>query len=256
MKKVKKSANPDKEMSLSGHLRELRNRLLLCLILLAATMLAGLNRAPQLVALLLSIGEKYHYHFIYISPQELLLQYFFLSFVTGLCVTLPVIVYQLWAFVRPGLKKGENLLFLSAVVFGLVCFCAGIYFAYRIMLPFMLEFLISLSGGSSVEASISVQNYIHFLMSIFIVFGVVFELPVVSILLTQMGFLKVRWMKKGRRAVIVVIFFVAAVITPPDIVSQVMVAVPMMALYELSILLCTFCQYVKGRAKQTTGKTG
>lgn len=250
MKKFKEHSNPDKEMSLSEHLRELRNRLLICVILLLAAILIALNQAPQFVALLLNIGREYQYQFIYISPQELLLQYFFVALVAGICVTLPVTVYQIWAFIRPGLKKGENLFFLLAMVLGMVCFCIGIYFAYRIMLPFMLKFLISLSSGSGVTASISVQNYINFLMTIFIVFGMVFELPVVSILLTQMGFLKVQWMKKGRRVVIVVIFLVAAIITPPDVVSQVMVAIPMLVLYELSIILCTICQSLKNRAQK------
>jgi sec-independent protein translocase protein TatC len=108
------------------------------------------------------------------------------------------------------------------------------------MLPFMLYFLIDISNGSDISASISVQNYISFLLTIFMIFGVVFELPVVSVLLTQLGLLKVEWMKKGRRVVIVVIFFLAAVITPPDIVSQIMVGIPMIGLYELSIIICTF----------------
>ncbi len=237
-------------MSLSGHLRELRNRLLVCFIVLAAAVIISLNQAPRLVSLLLDIGRDYNYHFVYISPQELLLQYFSISLTAGICITLPVAVYQVWAFVRPGLKKEENLFFLSALVFGLACFCAGVYFACRVMLPFMLDFLITLSRGSGVSAAISVQNYIHFLMTIFIVFGAVFELPVVSILLTQMGFVKVQWMKKGRRVIVVVIFFVAAVITPPDVVSQVMVAVPMMLLYELSIILCTFFQKMKERVQK------
>lgn len=254
MKIFKKHANPDKEMSVQNHLRELRNRLLVCVVLLLIAMLAGLNQAPKLVTLLLDIGKEYQYHFIYISPQELLLQYFFVALVVGLCVTLPLLAYQIWAFLRPGLKKGENLLFLFAVVFGLAFFCVGVSFAYRIMLPFMLKFLISLSKGSQVDAAISVQNYIHFLMTIFLVFGMVFELPVLSILLTQMGFLKVRWMKKGRKVVIVAIFFVAAVITPPDVVSQLMVAAPMMALYELSIVLCTICQYLRDRGKKIKNK--
>jgi sec-independent protein translocase protein TatC len=87
-------------------------------------------------------------------------------------------------------------------------------------------------------------------MTIFLIFGIVFELPVVSVLLTQMGLLKPEWMKKGTRVVIVVIFVVAALITPPDIVSQIMVAIPMIGLYELSILLCTICQKLRG-AKAT-----
>jgi sec-independent protein translocase protein TatC len=82
-------------------------------------------------------------------------------------------------------------------------------------------------------------------MTIFVLFGAVFELPVLSVLLTQMGLLKVQWMKKGRKVMIVVIFFVAALITPPDVISQIMVAVPMMALYELSIVLCLLFQRMK-----------
>lgn len=236
-------------MSLSDHLRELRNRILVCVVLLIISMLVGLHFAPDLVEMFLDIGKQYHYRFVYIAPQELLLQYFSVAFLLGLCVTLPVLFYQAWAFMRPGLKKNENLFFLFAMVFGLICFGGGVYFAYRVMLPFMLYFLITLSSASKVTASISVQNYMTFLMTVFVIFGIVFELPVVSVLLTQMGLLKVRWMKAGRRVVIVAIFVVAALITPPDIVSQVMVAIPMMALYELSIILCTICQKLHDRAK-------
>jgi sec-independent protein translocase protein TatC len=237
--------NQDKTMSLTEHLRELRNRVLICVILLVGAVLLGLQVAPGIVKLLMEMGEKYSYHFVYLSPQELLLQYFSVSLIFAVCVTLPVTGYQIWAFVRPGLKKNENLFFMLALIFGLICFCIGVWFAYKVMLPFMLYFLISLSEGSGVEASISVQNYVSFLMTIFVLFGAVFELPVLSVLLTQMGLLKVQWMKKGRKVMIVVIFFVAALITPPDVISQIMVAVPMMALYELSIVLCLLFQRMK-----------
>lgn len=247
MRKKKKS----EYMSLAGHLREMRNRIFVCLILFAASAAGSLAYAKELVTFLLSIGRDYGYRFVYIAPQELLMQYFAVSLIAGGCVTLPMLFYQVWAFLRPGLKKSENLFFLSAMACGLLCFGAGVYFAYRIMLPFMLNFLISLSGGSGVAASVSVQNYITFLMTVFMVFGAVFELPVVSVLLTQMGFLKVEWMKKGRKVMIVVIFFTAAVITPPDVVSQILVAVPMVILYELSILLCSVCGRLKSGRKKS-----
>ena len=176
--------------------------------------------------------------------------YFFVAFIAAICVTFPLLFYQIWAFVSPGLKKNENLFFLCAMIFGLICFGIGVFFAYRLMLPFMLHFLSTLSEGSGVEAAISVQNYISFLMTIFVIFGAVFELPVLSFLLTQMGLLKVEWMKKARKAMIVVIFFVAAVITPPDIISQISVALPMIVLYELSILICTAGQKLKKRAER------
>ncbi len=240
--------NSEKEMTLSGHLRELRNRLFVCVALLLAAVAAGLHYAPEIVEMLLGIGKQYGYQFVYISPQELLMQYFSVALVFGVCVTFPVLCYQTWAFVSPGLKKNENRLFLFAMLFGLACFCVGVAFAFKIMLPFMLHFLISLSGASSATASISVQNYMTFFTTMFLVFGFMFELPVLSVLLTQIGLVKVRWMRKGRRVVIVAVFFIAAVITPPDVVSQIMVAIPMMGLYELSIILCTFGEKLKGES--------
>ena len=237
-KHKKKSSNKD-QMALSGHLKELRNRALICVVCLVLAFLVCLNYAPQLVEFLTDMGKNYGYHYIYVAPQELLMQHFSISLLAAVCVTLPVLLYQIWAFIRPGLRQKENALFLLALVFGLACFLVGVFFAYKVMLPFMLEVLIGVTAGTEIAASITVANYITFLLTMFMIFGVVFELPVLSVMLTQLGLLKVEWMKKGRRVIIVVIFFVAALITPPDIVSQIMVALPMMALYEMSIIICS-----------------
>lgn len=249
----KKKKRQEQSMTLAGHLRELRNRLVICMICLVVSSLAGLNYAPRLVELLTDMGKVYGYSYVYIAPQELLMQYFSIALLAGVCITFPVILYHIWAFVQPGLQKNENFLFLSAIFFGLLCFAAGIVFAYKIMLPFMLHFLIGISAGSEIRASISVQNYITFLMTIFMIFGIVFELPVISVLLTQLRLLKVEWMKKGRRVIIIIIFVVAALITPPDIVSQIMVAIPMVGLYELSIIICSIL--MKFRKKETETDT-
>ncbi len=243
----------EKNMTLSGHLRELRNRLLVCLVCLTLSFLVGLKFAPDIVTFLTDMGKIHGYAYVYIAPQELLLQYFSVALLVGVCITLPVILYNIWAFIQPGLKKNENVLFMSVMIFGLIFFAIGIIFAYKIMLPFMLYFLIDVSRGSGISASISVANYLSFLFTIFLIFGIVFELPVVSVLLTQMGLLKVKWMRKGRRFIIVIIFFVAAVITPPDIVSQIMVAIPMIGLYELSILISSLL--LRLRSKKAEDKT-
>ena len=179
--KHSKEQEQDGEMSLSGHLRELRNRILACVIVLVVAILAGLHYAPQIVQVFLQMGEGLDYEFVYIAPQELMLQYFYVSFLFGICVTIPVLLYQAWAFIRPGLKKSENFLFLIAMIFGLLCFGAGACFAYKIMLPFMLYFFNTLSIGSGVSAYISVQNYLSFLLMVLIIFGIVFELPMVSV---------------------------------------------------------------------------
>ena len=251
MAKHKKKPESKDQMALSGHLKELRNRVAVCVVCLVGAFLVCLNYAPVIVEFLTDMGKAYGYQYIYVAPQELLMQHFSISLLASVCVTFPVLLYQIWAFVRPGLSKKENLVFVLAVTFGLLCFLVGVYFAYEIMLPFMLEFLIGVSAGTEIAASITVANYITFLLTMFVIFGIVFVLPVLSVMLTQLGLVKVEWMKKGRRFIIVVIFFVAALITPPDIVSQVMVAVPMLGLYEVSIILCTILSKLK-RKKQKT----
>lgn len=248
-----KGKNAEKEMALSGHLKELRNRIMVCVLCLVVTFVVCLTYAPQIVEFLTDMGKEYGYSYVYIAPQELLMQHFSISLLAAVCVTFPVIVYQVWAFIRPGLKKKENLLFILAVSFGLLCFLAGVYFAYKVMLPFMLQFLIGVSVGTDISAAITVGNYIAFLLTMFVVFGLVFELPVVAVMLTQLGILKVEWMKKGTRVMIVVIFFLAAVITPPDVVSQVMVAVPMIGLYEVSILISAILMKFKKKKTASEG---
>ena len=237
-------------MTLSGHLKELRNRLAVCAIVLFATCLVGLYFAEDVVDYLLNIGTQYNYVFVYISPQELLLEYFSIALLIAACVTVPLLLYEAYAFMSPGLMKHEKLFFRIAMICGLTCFVIGVLFAMKIMLPFMLYFLIKISDGTQVSASISVQNYMSFLMTVFVCFGIIFELPVVSVLLTQMGILKSAWMKKGRRPMIVVIFVIAAFITPPDVVSQIMVAIPILGLYELSIILSSLVEWSR-RKKET-----
>ncbi|MCD7957339.1 MAG: twin-arginine translocase subunit TatC [Lachnospiraceae bacterium] len=241
-------------MPLSGHLRELRNRLAICMGTLVVAFLVALYFSQDLIEFLTSMGTVYGYEFVYIAPQELLMQQFSIALVAGVCICLPVILYHIWAFIQPGLKANENSLFLAAIISGLICFLIGILFAYRIMLPFMLKFLIDISLGSTITAAISVEKYVSFLLTIFLVFGIIFEMPVVSVLLTQMGLLRVEWMKKGFRPAIIVIFFIAAVVTPPDIVSQTMVALPMILLYQFSILLSSLLLRFRRKKKKEDGQ--
>ncbi len=237
-------------MSLSGHLRELRNRVVICVVCLVFTFLVGLHFAPDLVELLTGMGEQYGYQYVYIAPQELLMQYFSVALIAALCIAFPVIAYNIWAFMKPGLRKNENFLIRAALVCGLGCFVIGVLFAYYIMIPFMLHFLIDLSRGSDITASISVQSYLTFLFSIFLIFGIIFELPVMSVVLTQVGILKTKWMRKGRKLIVICIFVISALVTPPDIVSQIMVAIPMIALYEVSILISSALLKLRKKKQQ------
>ena len=249
-KKAKESASPDGSMSLSGHLRELRNRILVCVILLVVVFGVCLSFAPQIVTLLTDMGERYNYVYVYIAPQELFLVYMNVALVGAVVVCFPVLAYQIYAFCSPGLSGKERGYISGSLIAGGLCFLLGVAFAYFISLPFMLRFLIQFTGEVDVSASISIQQYVSFLLTVFVIFGLVFELPVVSVLLTGLGLVKAEWLVKGRKVMIVIIFVLAAIITPPDIVSQVMVAVPMLGLYEISIALSRMV----GKMKKTAAE--
>lgn len=251
MKKKPEEKTKQDQMSLSGHLRELRNRLIAVLVFLAVGIVVSFAYAEPFVTLLTDMGEQFGYVFVYIRPQELLMVYFGVSLLGGLVLALPVILYETYAFCSPGLKKIEKTLMLLGATFGTVFFCMGVLFAYKITVPFMLRFLIAFSKDVAVSASISIEEYITFLMTVFVIFGVIFELPVLSVILTALGIVKPQWLAAARKVMIVVIFFLAAVITPPDIVSQIMVAIPIIVLYELSIFLSRIVFRMKRKQKES-----
>jgi len=251
-KKPSRMTSEDKKhdeasMPLSGHLRELRKRLVIVAIVLFAFVLISLRFAPQIVTVLTDMGSGYGYQFVYLAPQELLLVYLNIALICGCVLTLPVFVYHAYGFCSPGLEKKEQTFAKLALVGGTGCFLLGVAFARYVSLPFMLSFLIQFTSQVDVSASISIDQYVSFLLTVFIIFGCVFELPVVTVLLTALGIIKADWLAKGRKVMIVVIFFIAAVITPPDIVSQIMVALPIVLLYQISILLS---RLVEKRKKQ------
>lgn len=252
--KKKKDTKDGGSMPLTGHLTEMRNRLIACVVVFIAASLIFLSQAERLMSLLTDMGRAYGYVYVFLAPQELLMQYFKVSLIASVCITLPLILYEVWAFARPGLSRRENFATVFALVFGLLCFAAGVLFAYKITLPFMLQFLIKLNTTGDIAASISVESYINFLLTVFIIFGCVFEMPLLSVILSRLGILTPKLMRKIRSGVIVAIFVIAAIITPPDIFSQVMVAIPMVGLYELSILLsAAVCRFV--RKKSPDGET-
>ena len=233
--KSKDKPNADGSMSVSGHLKELRNRILVCVILLFVAFGICLSFAPTFITYLTKMGEAYNYVFVYIAPQELLLVYLNTALIAALVCCFPVIAYEAYAFCSPGLKKKERFFIIASLLAGSLFFLLGVAFARFISLPFVLRFLIQFTHEVDVSASISIQQYISFLLTLFVIFGLVFELPVISVLLTGLGLIKAEWLVN--KVMIVIIFVMAAIITPPDVVSQIMVAVPMIGLYELSILL-------------------
>ena len=240
VKRKKKKAEvmaEDGSMTLTGHLKELRNRLIICAVVFVVGVVVSLAYADRLIDLLTAMGRDY-YEFVSIAPQEKLMQYFRVSLLAAVVVTVPVALYQVYAFAKPGLKKSETFFLKLVILLGLALFVVGVMFAYKLMMPFMLRFLSTgIEGADYIQTTTSIESYVSLCLTMFIIFGCVFEMPLVTIILSKMGIANPQILKKGRGVAIVLIFFVAAVVTPPDIVSQCMVAIPMMLLYFVSIFL-------------------
>ncbi|SMF34740.1 twin-arginine translocase subunit TatC [Pseudogulbenkiania subflava] len=154
-------------------------------------------------------------------------------------ISLPNTLYQIWAFVAPGLYAHEKKLILPLVVSSVVLFFTGMAFAYFLVFPVVFGFMSSVTP-QGVAMMTDIDKYLSFVLGMFVAFGVTFEVPIVVILLTRMGIVTVEKLRAGRPYVIVGAFVVAAVVTPPDVLSQIMLALPLWLLYEFGIVMAIF----------------
>jgi sec-independent protein translocase protein TatC len=152
-------------------------------------------------------------------------------------IALPVVMYQLWAFIAPGLYLHERKLILPLVVSSYALFIIGMAFAYFLVFPTVFKFMASYNAPLGAEMSTDIDNYLSFAMTTFLAFGITFEVPVVVVVLVRMGMVSLSKLKEIRPYVIVGAFVVSAVVTPPDVLSQLLLAVPMVFLYELGLLV-------------------
>ena len=217
VKRKKKKAEvmaEDGSMTLTGHLKELRNRLIICAVVFVVGVVVSLAYADRLIDLLTAMGRDY-YEFVSIAPQEKLMQYFRVSILAGVVVTVPVAFYHIYAFAKPGLKRSESTFFKLVMLLGLILFCVGVLFAYKLMMPFMLRFLSTgIEGAEYIQTTTSIESYVNLCLTMFIIFGCVFEMPLITIILSKMGIINPQILKQVRGVAIVVIFFIAAVVTP------------------------------------------
>src|ERR1700693_705559 len=229
-----------------SHLVELRDRLLrailsvlvtfLCLFpwakdlyaLLARPLLAALPAGGQMIATDV-VG-------VFLVPMKV-------AFLVAFVIALPYVLYQAWAFVAPGLYAHEKRLVLPLVVASSALFLVGMSFAYFLVFPTVFKFMASIAP-TGVAWMTDIDKYLSFVLTTFIAFGVTFEVPVVVIVLVRVGVVSIDKLKEIRPYVIVGAFVVGAIFTPPDVISQVMLAVPLWLLYELGIV----CARVVGRS--------
>ncbi len=183
---------------------------------------------------------------IFTAPGEIVLLSLQIAIAGGLIVAAPVVFYQLWRFVSPGLYKKERRTILPVVIFSTFFFLLGILFCYSTF-PLLMKFLVTYAGNR-IDPMFKVNDYFGFLLKLSFSFGIVFELPVVSFILARVGVLTAGFLIKQFRYAIIIIFIIAAILTPPDVVSQCILAGPLLLLYGLSILVAAVV--TKGNKKR------
>lgn len=226
--------------SLGDHLGDLQRVLLRSVI---AILIAGVGAfcfAPYLFKILLQPYLSFTQHQAVViqslDPSETFSISMQISFIVGIVMASPVIVRELWWFVSPGLTAKERRYISGAFLFGLVLFAAGVIMAYIVVLPVSLRFFWDYSIGLGITPAWSIDNYFSFVLTTLLAFGVAFELPIVTTLLSYLNIVTPELLSKSRRYAIFAIVALAAVLTP-DVVSLFLMALPMMALYELAIVL-------------------
>ncbi|MEI7906812.1 MAG: twin-arginine translocase subunit TatC [Bacteroidota bacterium] len=240
----------EREMGFLDHLEELRVRILVAvmsvlIISIIAAFFADFLVKDVLLGPLLAVGLKAQV----LTPYGIMLTYMQVVIVVGIIGAMPVILYELWKFVSPGLMPNERKYAFWIVFFTSLCFLSGISFAYFILVPTALKFF-STFGTDVFQLNIAINEYISFMLSLILGSGLVFELPMIAYFLTKIGILNPKFMRKYRRHAIVVILIISAIVTPtPDMLTQSLLAAPMIILYELSIFISMFAQ--KKSAKES-----
>jgi len=226
------------EMTFLEHLEELRWRIIYSIIgILVGTIICWIFIDFLVNDILLLPARNAHVQLQNLKPFGQLMLFFEVAIVGGAILSLPNIFYQLWKFISPALKKNERKYISAIVTFSTLCFLIGIVFAYYVMLPLSLKFAVQF-GTAEIKNIFAITEYMSIIISIMLGSGLVFELPMISFFLTKIGILKPSFMKKYRRHAIVVIFIAAAFLTPgTDPVSQLILAAPLVLLYEISIII-------------------
>ena len=222
-------------MPISGHLQELRSRLIKSVLILLLFFGGAFYFSDNLLFLL---KRPLHAELIFLSPAEAFWADLKVSLFVGLLASLPVILYEVWQFVAPGLLPNERGYFLPFMILSTLLFFAGMAFCYLVALPFALDFLIDYGRRSGITPQISISMYIDFNLKFLLGFGLIFELPLVMLFLAKIGVLTPALLTRNRKYAVLAAFFIAAVLTPtPDVFNQCVMAIPLLLLYEIGILV-------------------
>ena len=238
-----KSINNKSDMPFWNHVSELRGRLiksLIAMIIFSSVAYIFSDFAIQFLAQpKINHMDKINLQVLKITSMFMIKIY--ISMVAGLMLSMPVILYQIWQFISPAIEKKVSVPILAMFLMSSVFFIFGAYFSYSIIVPLSITFFTSLSSTYvPVDYNITLENYMTYVIWIILVGGLIFQLPIVSIIFKKLGVIDHTTLASNRRYSILAIFVISALLTPPDPFSQILFVIPLIVLYEFSILIIRF----------------
>ena len=228
--------NNNSDMAFIDHLEELRWRILKSLGSILVMAVLTFNFADYLVYMLTAPADNRGIGLQTLTPQGMFILKWNLAIIGGFILSIPVITIQIWKFVSPGLYNRERKILLPLIITVFLCFILGAIFAYMVILPFSLNFFASMVT-ENVQNNFSINYYFSFVLALIIGSGVIFEMPVASFLFSSIGIITPNFLRRFRREAIMVTVILSAIITPPDPISLIIMSIPMVILYEISILV-------------------
>ncbi|MFC3418807.1 twin-arginine translocase subunit TatC [Salinicoccus hispanicus] len=229
--------NDSEKREITEHLDELRKRLLIVMYFFVGAMVIGFFLSKPLIYQMQNAPwtETIQMHAFQVTdPLKI---YLMIIIVIGFVIVLPAILYQLWAFVSPGLYSNERKLTLGYIPIVMVLMLLGMAFGYFILVPYIIQFTFELSEEMGIETTIGINQYFGFLFRTVLPFGVIFQMPILVLFLTQLGLLTPLFLKQNRKYAYFILLVVAALVAPPDVMTHILLTVPMIILYEISIFI-------------------
>ena len=225
----------DEKMPLTAHLEELRKRMMIAMSGIFVVFLACWGFSKQIIAIISGPVTPLVGNLQFDTLTDPFFTHVKASFFAALFLTFPLTLSQIWMFISPALYRREKKVVWPFLLLSFPLFIGGALFFYFLVFPFAVEFLVNFDPN--LKPSLRVGDYLSFTIRLLFVFGFVFELPLISLLLTRMGLITPEFLSESRRYAILIIFVVAAILTPPDVITQVMLAGPLIILFEISIIV-------------------
>ena len=242
----------EKDMTLVEHIVELRKRLTIVVVFFVLSLIISFFLAQPLIQYLQYTEEAKNLTLNAFKITDPLMIFMQVTMILALIFTSPVIMYQFWAFISPGLLDKERRATLSYIPFSILLFLSGIAFSYLVLFPYVIGFMLNISDNMDIQQTIGVNEYFQFLFQITLPFGLIFQLPVVMLFLTRLGIITPMLMTKYRKYSYLALVIIAAFITPPDIVSHMIVTLPLIVLYEFSVVIAKigYRKFLKAEQQQ------